>query len=735
MKKIYSLLLAALMCTAGTNAWALTQGTDGYYQIGTAEDLVDFATGVNNKSIANTSNAKLTSDIDLSGINFTPIGLYADFGSKTQIRYQGTFDGQGHIIRNLNIDANFEYEAGLFSRTQNATIRNLGFENASITNTYKPTGYNGVRAGVLGGEILQSHVYNVFAVGNISITTGYQEGGLAGEAASGTTFHNCYTTMGKLSDSQGNNDHSLVGVSAADLASGKIAYTINQAAGETIYYQTLGTDPYPVLDSTHGTVYAQGDVRCDGLVLSDDVSYTNTVPTLPDHQYTDGFCTACGQLQLDFMTPNAQGNYEIGTVAQLKWFATYVNQENQSINAVLTADVEGFTGPMIGESDSKPYTGTFDGQFHKLNFQIGDIHQVGGLFRNLAGTVRNMYVGGTLTIAANVAGGVAGDLRGGTVENIVCTTTIKGGHDGDSAYGGIASRTMAGGTNYIKNCVFAGKIEASNATSAGGIIGWTWNNIAEISNCLAIGDITLRDYGGSNTIGRGRPVLSNNYYLNAKGGVQGTQTTQEALTSGELTYTLGNGWYQTLPTDTYPVPDPNHGTVQQMSAAGVGTYYGAQPVTFSEGINVYTGKVEGDVLKLTKQQNTIPAETAVLIEGAEGYYSITPATDADPITGTNSLVGSATAVTADGTQYALALSEGKPAFMKVQSGIQIPAGKAYLVNGTGVKGFAIGFGETGLNEVTTDNGQETTVIYDLQGRRVTKATKGIYIVNGKKVLR
>lgn len=41
--------------------------------------------------------------------------------------------------------------------------------------------------------------------------------------------------------------------------------------------------------------------------------------------------------------------------------------------------------------------------------------------------------------------------------------------------------------------------------------------------------------------------------------------------------------------------------------------------------------------------------------------------------------------------------------------------------------------ETGV-EMTTDNGQQTTVIYDLQGRRVEKVVKGIYIINGKKVV-
>ena len=37
-------------------------------------------------------------------------------------------------------------------------------------------------------------------------------------------------------------------------------------------------------------------------------------------------------------------------------------------------------------------------------------------------------------------------------------------------------------------------------------------------------------------------------------------------------------------------------------------------------------------------------------------------------------------------------------------------------------------------DMTTDNSGQTTVIYDLRGRRVEKATKGIYIVGGRKVV-
>ncbi len=48
-------------------------------------------------------------------------------------------------------------------------------------------------------------------------------------------------------------------VSAEDVASGKLCYMLNEAAGKTVYYQTIGTDAFPVLDNTSKEVIKDGD--------------------------------------------------------------------------------------------------------------------------------------------------------------------------------------------------------------------------------------------------------------------------------------------------------------------------------------------------------------------------------------------------------------------------------------------------------------------------------------------
>ena len=102
-----------------------------YYPVVKASDLAGLAALVNGtSSISRASvgkiNVKLISDIDLGGHEWTPIGL-------NQSRFVGTFDGNGHTIKNLKIST---YENGsqaaLFGDVNEATIKNLVFDNAQI---------------------------------------------------------------------------------------------------------------------------------------------------------------------------------------------------------------------------------------------------------------------------------------------------------------------------------------------------------------------------------------------------------------------------------------------------------------------------------------------------------------------------------------------------------------------------------------------------------------------------
>ena len=94
-------------------------------------------------------------------------------------------------------------------------------------------------------------------------------------------------------------------------------------------------------------------------------------------------------------------------------------------------------------------------------------------------------------------------------------------------------------------------------------------------------------------------------------------------------------------------------------------------------------------------------------------------------------------IDADGSQYVLAEKDGVVGFYQATEGSIINKGKGYLeVAAPAVKGFYLTTGdETGIAETMTDEVLKADgAIYDLSGRRVEKLQKGIYIVNGKKVV-
>ena len=133
----------------------------------------------------------------------------------------------------------------------------------------------------------------------------------------------------------------------------------------------------------------------------------------------------------------------------------------------------------------------------------------------------------------------------------------------------------------------------------------------------------------------------------------------------------------------------------------------------------------------------IPAGTPVLLKN-EGTYEFPVATETPAAVTTALLVSDGTITSADNA-FVLANKEQGVGFYRWignSDSPAIPAGKVYLVyTGTSAPDF-IDFGDaTGIRMVNDSgfmvNGSET---YNLNGQRVAQPTKGLYIVNGKKVI-
>ena len=142
--------------------------------------------------------------------------------------------------------------------------------------------------------------------------------------------------------------------------------------------------------------------------------------------------------------------------------------------------------------------------------------------------------------------------------------------------------------------------------------------------------------------------------------------------------------------------------------------------------------------------SVVPSWTPVIVEATAGDH-VFRSTEAEPDKcGTNELIlkWSNTEVNDEnyGTIFALGMKSSVVGFYKVAKGQYVPAGKAYLVItdlpdasrefvGFEYDNETTGIGLTETSELRTDN-----AVYDMQGRRVAQPTKGLYIVNGKKVI-
>lgn len=166
------------------------------------------------------------------------------------------------------------------------------------------------------------------------------------------------------------------------------------------------------------------------------------------------------------------------------------------------------------------------------------------------------------------------------------------------------------------------------------------------------------------------------------------------------------------------------------------------PVAIPEGVEAYTAAADGNNLRLTKVEGgALPRETGVVLYSETELSGVLFAPANQTIAGMEKgeLTGSKDNVTATGSEYALSGAAGRAlGFYLINPGVVIPAGRAYYqpATQTQAQGFALVMGAddvTGITAPATESGKPAT-IHDLQGRSVKNPGRGIYIVNGKKVI-
>ena len=216
----------------------------------TAADVIEIDTAEKLAAINSNLSGRyvLTADIDLAGIDWTPIGAFNPGGSEEgevpdmAAAFTGTFDGNGHTIRNLTVNQPEAWAMGLFGCIANTEIGNFTLENAAVdgmmmtadvvgytyystvsnirlvdgrvTAHYAEMGAEGMYGGIAGAG-MASLITGCDVQADIVIPDGTANAGIVGGGLEMTSVVNC-TATGSVT--AGRNCYGIGGISGCGFA-------------------------------------------------------------------------------------------------------------------------------------------------------------------------------------------------------------------------------------------------------------------------------------------------------------------------------------------------------------------------------------------------------------------------------------------------------------------------------------------------------------------------------------
>ena len=607
----------AVLPKAGENAWDGTTKTvpakdaDGVYQIGTGAELAWFAAN------GGSASAKLTADIDLAGFDWTPLA-----------KFYGTFDGAGHMVKNLYINS-ASYPVGIFGYVKTgAAVKNLGV-SGNVTCTASSNAQAGGIAGYLESNAAIENCYS-----SVNVTSKKHAGGIVGYTASGSTLTNCYASGNITTTSK--NECYLGGICGSfykntDGATLTNCYSIGDVTGTSGAASYLGG----LTPSTNTANYVGNCFYLENTVTKESSKYgitgKGTAKTLDEmkdavkaneHPFNKQMLADLGEPMKEWdgttttePTKDANGTYQIGTAAELAWFAKAVSDGQYALNAVLTADIDLENNPWtpIGNNTAATtigdvmYKGVFDGQGHVVkNLYINNTDNKQGLFSYVDGTIRNLGVTGSITTTGKFVGGIVGYLSSGKVENCYSAVTISAAQNAGGIVGGGHANTT------ISYCYNAGNVTTTGAR-VGGIVSCAamgFINGPTLDNCYNIGSVSGTSFvGGIASINKASCFGANLYYLNtcitATNYGKGT-----AKTETELLTLLGAAEGDTLQTALF---NKWAGQVTAAADAEVKAVIDAieaipQPVALSSKAKIITAEKLYNALTVTQKEKVTNAD-------------------------------------------------------------------------------------------------------------------------------
>ena len=445
-----------------TNATYLnTDAQANNYFISNADELVYFAKSVNvdGETYAGKT-VKLTADIDLAGKLWIPVG-------QTRVSsFQGTFDGQGHTIKNMTVNytgTNSNYACGLFGWIElhngaPIVIQNVKFDNANVTGIKYTGVVAGYANGASGAEIKNCVVTNSTVTSN-SKNAGGIIGYMGKGVLTGNTVYGC--TISAKYDVGG----------IANSVEPAVTFTKNKVENTNIYY-------------AEDQAYDAAGIFVCGKVSSVTIDSTNTNSNVTVNKLV-AVSTASE------LSAALNKTYTEDTTVMLTKDITLTGEWGEHSldgrnNANLTINGNGKT--IYGLTSTNYYSGNGFNSNGLVTYIKSGLSSV---------TFKNLTIdGATLTNNGgdSAATGVfVGDIN--TVNVTFDTCTVKGANVNCYKWAGgfIGYIQDVYGNKSIKliNCVVSDSNINTTDSSVGGLVGQHYTNLT-ITGCKIMGTTTIK---------------------------------------------------------------------------------------------------------------------------------------------------------------------------------------------------------------------------------------------------
>ena len=414
---------------------------------------------------------------------------------------------------------------------------------------------------------------------------------------------------------------------------------------------------------------------------------------------------------------------------------------------------------------------------------MGSLGGILGIYYGSDNSITSCANYGAVTGWYRQVGGMVGYFDSGTIQNSANYGDITGKDNVGNLIG-------EGVICNLNNVLGTGNVTATSDTErAGLLVGGINNSSSTASGILAYNSSVKLTINGAEQTGEAVKAIGEGSLTYPEGVNEADVIkafTAEQLKSGEVAYLLAEGkalveqaWGQQLGKDQYPVLGSYYKVVKaaqgDKDANGNDTYWATfsnptNDVTLSVSsdrtLNVYNATVSGGKMTLAQRNdNQVAKEEGVLLK-TDGEYVNAKANETNELakasSDENHLVATpaeAQTVTAETgcklyrLTYNNATTKERLGFYLSNDGISLKAtpGKAYLQvseneakdpsSAALARSFVFGGGNetTGIEGITimgTDVQRHGTIegIFDLQGRKISNPTKGIYIKNNKKVV-